>query len=760
MARSQHRRKRVSCRRTSASLAAATLFALLTHGAADLALATHAENDSSLDAKASEISYENRRRTRAEGSIRGGSGSSGSSTSNVHGKKVNFLVKYKDGHVRRNLNNIDGNDNDDWRSHTSSISIISEDRHIDAVEVDEDEVDYVLEEMKADVEVELVEEDFPMYKLPYNSIEQFPLDSDMHRQLTQQHNRTLAETQRYGVAQTQAPQVWAATKNNPKYPNTPVKVCIVDTGYDRTHEDLPQKGVTGTNTGYGPPLTDEDGHGTHVAGVIGAVGKNGKGIVGINPDPNKFSFHISKALNDEGLGTATSVLMGIKGCISSGAKIISMSLGGGPKSNIFRELYKEAYDKGILVFAAAGNLGIRRDDFPASYGLVVSVGAVGQNSKRADFSNWSSQLEIMGPGVDIVSTFPGNKYGILSGTSMATPYVAGVAALVWGHFPQCTNQQIRNVLARSAKPINNSGGGGCSNRNGWGLVQAKDAFDLLDKYGCAAGGKNFSPQSAGAVGGCNQPLADISKLTPRKDLATHSNGASNRCQKLLVKLLTDDYAYETSWELRRKDNGQLLNSGPPTGRNFADKTEYMGAASECLEPGTYEFIVKDLFGDGIASPGYYSIIMDGKTLAKRNDFGPKDITTFTIDGSQSIVIHAQPQWKSLLIEGFGNRYGNFNDGGSDALHLDTKFGRNGLVMLKSGSSRYAQASVYSNNVLLNNRVFNEFKVVFSFYTNGMENTDKFCLDYSANGATAWSMAHCWQGGQHFENGEWNDDVEW
>ena len=93
--------------------------------------------------------------------------------------------------------------------------------------------------------------------------------------------RRQEEVQQYGLSLTQVPEVWRLTTDYPdKYPNTPVKVCIIDTGYDSLHEDLPKDWVTGTETGYGDPMIDGDGHGTHVAGVIGALGQNGLGIVG------------------------------------------------------------------------------------------------------------------------------------------------------------------------------------------------------------------------------------------------------------------------------------------------------------------------------------------------------------------------------------------------------------------------------------------------------------------------------------------------
>ena len=311
----------------------------------------------------------------------------------------------------------------------------------------------------------------------------------------------------------------------------------------------------------------------------------------VNPDPTKFSFHISKALNRDGFGTASSVLKGIRGCIDSGSKIMTMSLGGGPESNIFRNIYEEAYDKGILSFAASGNLGLMQDDFPASYPTVVSVGATDDNGFRASFSNWNSQLELMGPGVSILSTYPDNAYGSLTGTSMATPFVAGVAALIWGYFPQCSNQQIRNVLAVTAKAIAEDGSR-CDRKTGFGLVQAMDAFDLLDTFGCEAGGADlFDPPSKGGVGGCDQPIANLTKLSlPEASFVIPSTG--DNCQKLMVTLLTDGYAYETSWELKRVDDDVVLQTGPPGGDKFQDDTMYSGPASGCMDPGTYEFTIR------------------------------------------------------------------------------------------------------------------------------------------------------------------------
>merc|ERR1711862_442323 len=143
--------------------------------------------------------------------------------------------------------------------------------------------------------------------------------------------------------------------------------------------------------------------------------------------------------------------------------------------NYYKKLYE---DDGILFIAAAGNGGSSSKLYPASYPALVSVAALDSNKNTASFSQYNDQLEISGPGVAVTSTFPNDGYKTWSGTSMATPHVAGVAGLLWMYFPECKNYQIRNVLAATAEDL---GDGGCDTKYGHGLVQAKKAYELLSQ---------------------------------------------------------------------------------------------------------------------------------------------------------------------------------------------------------------------------------------------------------------------------------------
>ena len=162
----------------------------------------------------------------------------------------------------------------------------------------------------------------------------------------------------------------------------------------------------------------------------------------------------------------------------------------------------------------------------------MSVAAVDSNEKRAYFSQYNSQVEIAGPGVSVRSTIPNNNgYANKSGTSMATPHVAGVAALVWSYFPECTNHQIRGALIKSAR---DKGAPGCDTQYGHGIVDADAAFELLKNGGCDAGDNTAGPSPGGCAqlaaptpnycgcAGCDQAIWD----TPATDIGgTYTCGA-------------------------------------------------------------------------------------------------------------------------------------------------------------------------------------------------------------------------------------------
>ena len=137
--------------------------------------------------------------------------------------------------------------------------------------------------------------------------------------------------------------------------------------------------------------------------------------------------------------------------------MVNMSLGGGSASATERDAMQSFTDAGMLLVAAAGNDGNSGKSYPASYDAVMSVAAVDSNENRASYSQYNDQVEIAAPGSAVQSTYPTNTYAALSGTSMATPHVAGGAALIWSYFPQCTNNQIRNALNVSAEDKGSAG---------------------------------------------------------------------------------------------------------------------------------------------------------------------------------------------------------------------------------------------------------------------------------------------------------------
>ena len=268
----------------------------------------------------------------------------------------------------------------------------------------------------------------------------------------------------YGVQMVQA----AALGSEPV--DAKIRVCVVDSGYHSAHADLPKDVTASPDVGSGDWNVDACGHGTHVAGTIAALA-NDSGVVGVAP--GAVELHVVKVFGEGCAWTYSSILAkAVYECIEAGAKIINLSLGG-PSPHWFEELtFEWAWLKGALPVAAAGNDGDTSMSYPASYASVISVAAVDEDAKIAGFSQRNEQVELAAPGVGVLSTTP-SGYEAWSGTSMATPHVTGVAALVWSRKPSWTNQRLRDALRASAFDLWPEGRDEAS---GFGIVRAREAL--------------------------------------------------------------------------------------------------------------------------------------------------------------------------------------------------------------------------------------------------------------------------------------------
>lgn len=269
----------------------------------------------------------------------------------------------------------------------------------------------------------------------------------------------------WGVYQVHAPQEW----NN--YNGSGTKISIVDTGINKKHPDLVVSGgVNLINNKHSNNWDDDNGHGTHVAGTIGAL-NNTIGVVGVAYDSELYAV---KVLDSTGNGKVSDLIEGIEWSVENDMDIISLSLSVDVYSQALEDACDYAYDSDILLVAAAGNSGdgdldTNDVEYPAKFDSVIAVAAIDSNNDTPIWSADGNEVELAAPGVSIYSTYLEKGYEFNSGTSMAAPFVSGVAALAKSKNPTLSAEEIRDLLVSNSVDL---GVAGKDEVFGFGLVQA------------------------------------------------------------------------------------------------------------------------------------------------------------------------------------------------------------------------------------------------------------------------------------------------
>jgi subtilisin family serine protease len=279
-----------------------------------------------------------------------------------------------------------------------------------------------------------------------------------------------AEVLPWGIDRIDADLVWGITTGDP------VKIAIVDTGIDVKHPDLVDNLKGGVSTvWYTTSYNDDNGHGTHVAGIAAAI-DNEIGVIGVGP---KIDLYAVKVLDRRGSGYLSDVIEGLDWAIANRMQVVNMSLGTDSDVQSFREAVARVNATGITQVAAAGNTG-GSVIYPAAYPKVIAVSATDNTDTIASWSSRGPEIDLAAPGVSIYSTYKGSTYKTLSGTSMAAPHVAGTVALVLTQTAKCdadlngtcSPAEVQQRLEATAEDLGETGK---DNLYGSGLVDAEKA---------------------------------------------------------------------------------------------------------------------------------------------------------------------------------------------------------------------------------------------------------------------------------------------
>ncbi len=283
----------------------------------------------------------------------------------------------------------------------------------------------------------------------------------------------------WGLAAVNAPQAWEISRGED------VVVAVIDTGVQAGHPDLRGRVLPGFNVYDNDSSTeDREGHGTHVAGTI-AAGAGG-GVVGVAKEAGILPI---KVFHEEGyppyvFEVARGIAWLAQWARENDSRVVAnMSLGSGYYSSIFKDALDAALAEDVVLVASMGNSAMRDSQYPARFDGVIAAGAIDGNFEQADFTTSGDWMSVTAPGTEILSTIPGNWYGVLGGTSMSSAYVAGVAALLLAEYPDLTPGEVKEILENTA---DNRWADNFTPDFGHGLVDAEAAltyaYEPADRY--------------------------------------------------------------------------------------------------------------------------------------------------------------------------------------------------------------------------------------------------------------------------------------
>ena len=286
----------------------------------------------------------------------------------------------------------------------------------------------------------------------------------------------LSQKQGWGWTQLNIPKVWQQTKGQD------ITIGVIDTGVPQ-HDDLDSNVLEGLNCIPGQDQYDNHGHQTHCVGIIAAE-NNSTGMVGVAPKARCLCI---KGLSDSGSGTYGGLIRALEYCLETrhdGTKrvdIVSMSLGGRTPSSQMEQVINKLVEAGIPVICAAGNDGVGGVNYPAAYDNTIAVAAYDKNGDIASFSSRGKQVDFAKPGVDVYSTYLNGSYAMMSGTSMATPFMAGVVALLMSKLKsQNKSKTVKQIKELLIKRSDDKGITGKDSNWGYGVVDVESLI-LGDK---------------------------------------------------------------------------------------------------------------------------------------------------------------------------------------------------------------------------------------------------------------------------------------